>query len=344
MKLLVAITNYRVASLTIDCLSSIAPEIGRVPGTRVAVCENGTGDDSAERIQKAITDNGWGSWCALTVLGTNLGFTGGNNVIIRPALQSPDPPEYVLLLNADTVVLPGAFKSLVGFLDQHPNVGIAGSRQEERDGTPLRSAFRFPSPLSEFEGGIKLGLVTRLLQRWVVAPAIADEPCETDWLSGASMMVRREVFRDIGLLDEGYFTYFEDVDFCFNARKAGWPIWYVPASRIIHLVGQSTGITVKKPKRQPAYSFEARRRFFLKNYGPVRAALVDIAQILGLTLWRLRVLFGKTDFTPPHFLLDSIRHSVFRAGFKLEDVQNPALAASKAPIGTPAAQTVGPRN
>src|ERR1700691_4368563 len=194
MKLLVAITNYRVADLTIDCLRSIAPEIGRVPGTRVAVCENGTGDDSAERLQKAITDNSWNSWCTLTTLSTNLGFTGGNNVIIRPALESSDPPQYVLLLNADTVVLPNAFKSLVDFLDKHPNVGIAGSRQEDLDAAPLRSAFRFPSPLSEFEAGVKLGQVTRLLQRWVVAPPVADEPCETDWLSGATMMVRREGF------------------------------------------------------------------------------------------------------------------------------------------------------
>jgi N-acetylglucosaminyl-diphospho-decaprenol L-rhamnosyltransferase len=344
MKLLVVITNYRVAHLTIDCLRSIAEEIDRVPGTHVAVCENGTGDDSAERIQKAITDNGWDSWCTLTVLSTNLGFTGGNNTLIRPALQSEDPPEYVLLLNADTLVLPNAFKMLVDFLDQHPNVGIAGSHQEDLNGTPLRSAFRFPSPLSEFEGGVKLGLVTRLLRRRVVAPPISDKPCETDWLSGACMMVRREVFGDIGLLDEGYFTYFEDVDFCFNARKAGWPSWYVPASRIVHLVGQSTGITVKKPKRQPAYSFEARRRFFLKNYGPFRAALVDIGQILGLTLWRLRVLLGKADFTPPRFLRDSIRHSVFRAGFRLKNVQNPAFAAPKGSARTPAAQTVGPHN
>ena len=109
-------------------------------------------------------------------------------------------------------------------------------------------------------------------------------PCETDWVAGASMIVRREVFRDIGLLDEGYFTYCEDVDFCFNARKASGLVWYAPSSRVEHLVGQSTGITVKKPKRQPPYSLEARRRYFLKNNGPVNAALADLGRILmGLT-------------------------------------------------------------
>src|SRR4051812_24700083 len=125
VKLLVVIVNYRVAHLTIDCLQSVAEEIRRLDGIEVAVCENGTGDDSAERIQKAIDTNGWGSWCKLTVQKINLGFTGGNNIILRPALQSNDPPEYFLLLNADTIVRPNAFKALVDFMDQHPQVGIA---------------------------------------------------------------------------------------------------------------------------------------------------------------------------------------------------------------------------
>jgi N-acetylglucosaminyl-diphospho-decaprenol L-rhamnosyltransferase len=331
MKLLVVITSYRVTDLTIDCLHSIATEIDSVPGARVAVCENGTGDDSAARIQRAITENGWARWCSLTSVTTNLGFTGGNNVIIRPALQSADPPQYVLLLNCDTRVHPNAFKALVDFMDGHPKVGIAGSRQEDPNGTPLCSAFRFPSPQSEFEGTVRVGVVTRLLKRWSVAPPICNDPCQCDWLSGACMIVRREVFRDIGLLDEGYFTYFEDVDFCFNARKAGWSAWYVPASRIVHLVGQASGVTVKKPKRLPAYAFEARRRYFLKNHGPVKAAMADFGRILGLMLWRLRNLLGKPDSTPPHYLRDCIRHSVFVTGFKLHDVPNPELVPALVP-------------
>jgi N-acetylglucosaminyl-diphospho-decaprenol L-rhamnosyltransferase len=346
MKLLVVIANYRVTDLTIDCLRSIAGEIETVPDTHVGVCENGTGDDSAERILKAIADNGWSSWCTLTAVEPNLGFTGGNNVILRPALQSADPPQYALLLNADTIVRTNAFKELVDFMDQHPNVGIAGSRMENPDGTAQCSAFRFPSPLSELEGTIRLGLVSRLLERWAVAPPVSDEPCETDWLSGACIIIRREVFRDIGLLDEGYFTYFEDVDFCFNARKAGWPIWYAPSSRVVHLVGRSTGITVRKPKRLPSYSFEARRRYFLKNHGPYRAALADLGLFAGLALWRVRVLLGKPDYTAPYFLRDSIKHSVFLTGFKLKNVQNPALASQKAIITKRAAprESVGSEN
>jgi len=327
MKLLVVIVNYRVAGLAIDCLQSVAGEIASVPGVHVAVCENGSGDGSLQRLQDAIARGGWDAWCSLTELEVNLGFTGGNNAILRPALQQSQPPQYVLLLNADTIVRPNAFKALVDFMDQNPQVGIAGSRLEEPDGTPQRSAFRFQTPLGEFEGNLKLGLVTKLLSPWVVAPPVVDHPIATDWVCGASMIIRREVFADIGLLDEGFFTYFDDIDICFNAARKGWPTWYVPASRVVHLVGQSTGVT-QKAKRTPPYMLDARRRYFLKNYGPAYAAMADLGRIIGLALWRLRVaLTGKEDNSPPHLLRDSIRHSVFFKGFRLTDVPNPALAA-----------------
>lgn len=160
----------------------------------------------------------------------------------------------------------------------------------------------------------------------MAAPPVRDETFQTDWVSGASLMIRREVFQDIGLLDEGYYTYFDDMDFCFNARKAGWPTWYVHRSRVIHLVGETTGVTKKKPKRQPPYVFEARRRYFLKNHSPLYAAMADLGRIFGLALWRLRVMLtGREDVTAPHFLCDSIRHSVFLTGFKMRSVQNPEL-------------------
>ena len=326
MKLLVVIANYRVADLTVDCLRSIAKEIGSVPGMRVAVCENGTGDDIAEQIQNAITESGWNTWCTVTAVSPNLGFTGGNNVILEPALQATTPPQYVLLLNADTIVQRNAFRVLVDFMDQHPSVGIAGSGLEYPDRAPQRSAFRFHTPLSEFNRSLSLGLVSQFLKRWEIAPPLPDHACEVDWVGGASMIISREVFDKIGLLDQGYYTHYEDVDFCFNARKAGWSVWYVPDSRVTHFVGQSTGLTVKNPKRHPSYFFEARRRYFLKNRGPFYASLADAALIFGLTLWRVRVMLGKPDSNAPCLLRDTIRHSVFLTGFRVTDVENPALA------------------
>jgi len=330
MKLLVVIVNYRVVELTIDCLRSVAEEVHSVPGTRVAICENGTGDDSAERIQRAIDQNGWKTWATLTAITPNLGFTGGNNAILRQALRSADPPQYVLLLNADTIVRANAFKALVDFMDQHPAAGIAGSRLEDLDGTVQPSAFRFMTPISEFERAIRFGLVSKLLNRWNVVPPVSAKLTEAEWVSGASMIIRREVFDDIGLLDEGYYTYFDDIDFCYNARKAGWPTWYLPSSRVVHFGGQSTGVSSKIVRRQPPYLFEARRRYFLKNHGCIYASAADAGRIIGLVMWRLRVLLTrKKNAGAPYILRDSIRHSVFLTGFKLKDVLNPNLVTRK---------------
>ena len=330
MKLLIVIVNYRVADLTIDCLHSLSGEMKKLSDARVAVVENGTGDDSAKKIQRAIDENGWASWCDLTAIPINLGFTGGNNVILRPAMEFADPPQYFLLLNADTIVRPNAFDGLLEFMDRNPSVGIAGCRLEQPDGFTQRSAFRFQSPASEFEANIRLGLVTGLLKRWMVAPPVRDEAFQTDWVSGACMMIRREVLRDVGLLDEGLYTYFDDCDICLRARRRGWSTWYVPTGTVVHLKGRSTGFKRERPNRLPSYYFQARRRYFLKNRGALFTALSDIGEIAGQALWRLRVLVsGKEDTSPPHLLGDAVRHCVFRTGFDVREVENPALAERK---------------
>jgi GT2 family glycosyltransferase len=332
MNLLIVVVNYKVTDLTIDCLKSVAREIASVPGARVALCENGTGAEDERRLRAAIDANGWGEWCKLTAVMPNRGFTGGNNVVLKPALESSDPPEYVLLLNADTIVLPGGLSELVKFMDEHPQVGIAGSRLEAEDGTPYVSAFRDHTITNEFDRGLRLGVVSKLLGKWALSPPVPQEACPAQWVAGASMIIRKPVFDAIGLLDEGYYTYFDDIDFCMRARKAGWPTWYVPRSRVIHLVGCTTKISDPAKgsmKRRPRYWYQARTRFFVKNYGPLYAALADLAFLSGFVVWRVRRLIQrKPDPDPKHMLLDTILNSVFFTGFRLRDVENPAMADS----------------
>ncbi|HWB54691.1 MAG TPA: glycosyltransferase family 2 protein [Tepidisphaeraceae bacterium] len=329
MELLIVIVCYKVVDMTIDCLRSLEAEIATIPGAKVAVCENGTGGDAYDRLDRAITENGWGSWVELTSVTPNRGFTGGNNHVIGAALASSDPPKYVVLLNADTIVIQGAIAKLLEFMEKNPKVGIAGSRLESPDGHVQGSPFRFQGIASEFDRGLRLGLVSKLLRPWSVTLPSPTYACEVPWLAGASMIIRREVFGAIGMLDEGYYTYFDDIDYCLNAQRSGWPTWFVPESRIIHLEGCSTGIASHQriiPKRRPKYWFDARRRFFLKNYGAIYSALVDFAFITGFALWRLRRwLTHKPDTDPPHMLGDSIRYSVFFQGFKVREVQNPAM-------------------
>jgi len=315
--LIVVIVNYRTPDLTIDCLHSVVSEVQALPGTRVVVTDNASGDDSVEKISNAIATEGWGEWVSFMPLERNGGFAYGNNAAIRPVMQSTNPPPYFLLLNPDTIVRPRGIKELVEFMDQHPEVGIAGSRLEDPDGTPQHSAFRFHSVFSELDYGLRLGVVSKLLEKWWVAPPISDQCCQTDWVAGASMIVRREVFEAVGLMDEDYFMYYEEMDFCLQANKAGWSCWYVPQSRVVHLVGQSSGVTDTKrtPKRLPQYWFDSRRRYFLKNHGWLYTAVADASWASGFALWRLRRLIQrKPDSDPPQALSDFLRNSVFLRG------------------------------
>ena len=320
--LLVVIVNYKTPRLTIDCLHSLVGEIRSLPNTRVAIADNDSGDNSASEIPAAIEAEGWSEWVSFVPLDSNGGFAFGNNALIRPVLQSPNPPPYILLLNPDTIVRPGAVKSLVDFMEAHPKAGIAGSRLEDPDGTPQESAFRFHNILTELDFGWRTGFISKLLANWAAAPPISQETCQTDWVAGASMIVRREVFEKIGLMDEAYFMYCEEMDFCLQANKAGWSCWYVPESRVVHLVGQSSGVTDTKklPKRLPQYWFDSRRRYFIKNYGLVYTALTDVSWASGFAAWRVRrILQGKPDGDPPKMLTDFVMNSIFFRGGKIED-------------------------
>ncbi len=338
MKLLVVVLCYRVPDLTIDCLRSLSTEIRRVPGAKVGVCENGTGVEAADRLRRTIQENGWESWVDLTVVEINRGFCGGNNLVIRPAIDSNDPPEYVLLLNADTIVLEHALDSLVAFMDEHPQAGIAGSQLLSLDGEIQASPFRYHGIASELDRGLRLGVVSKLLSGRLDIDH--SQPNRAEWVSGASMILRTSMLKQIGLLDEGLYTYFDDIDICLRAEKAGWEVWYVPESKIIHLEGASTGIQESsklRVKRRPTYWFQARRRFFLKNHGKLYTALADAAFLIGFTLWRLRrPIQRKPDLDPQNFLADSFRNSVFRTGFELREVENPALSPSSAASSTSA--------
>jgi hypothetical protein len=207
-------------------------------------------------------------------------------------------------------------------------VGLCGSHLEYPDGESQRAARRLLTAPSEFESRLRLGIVSRLMAPWVIAPPDSSEPHTCGWVPGAALMIRREVLNMVGLLDEDLYTYFDDVDYCLRAKRHGWPTWYVPASRIVHLVGMTTGITdvSKKPKRVARYWFQARRHYFLKNFGPAYAAAADFAAITGQGLWRLRTLVtGKQDADAPWMLYDLARNSVFVTGFRQRPVPNPAL-------------------
>jgi len=307
----VVIVTYRTAELTIDCLKSIEPERhgGNLRITAVVI-DNSSEDASA--VKRSIDENGWASWASVACAPKNGGFAYGNNLGVRLS-ENCGIPDYIHLLNPDTVLRSGAITSLVEFLETNLNVGIAGSSFENLDGSDWPIAFRYPTMISEIEEGLQLGIASRLLEPWIVARTMTKSAQMVDWIPGASMMVRKSVFDAIGGLDEGYFLYFEETDFCFRALKKGFPTWYVPASRVMHIAGQSTKVTERSTtvKRMPGYWFESRRRFFLSSYGLRYSILTDVFAIFAGSLGAIkRVLLRQTSRSIPFFLSDLVRHSV----------------------------------
>jgi N-acetylglucosaminyl-diphospho-decaprenol L-rhamnosyltransferase len=307
----VVIVTYRSASLTIESLRSVSIEReGYRPSVRAVVVDNASGD--LPKIARAVVTNGWSDWVTLVCAPRNGGFAYGSNLGMERAWTS-GRPAYIYLLNPDAQVRRGAIGSLACFLESHPHVGIAGSSFENLDGSDWPVAFRFPSLLSELEQGIALGIVTSLLRRWVVPKRMTKTAQPIDWVSGASMMIRAEVLQAIGGLDENYFLYFEETDFCRRAKRAGFSTWYVPESRVMHIGGQSTGVTnaVRAPRRFPAHWFESRRRYFAITFGIRRATAIDMVAIFAYSLgWLKRVALLRARTANPSFIRDLIRHSV----------------------------------
>lgn len=306
-QLCIVIVNYRTAVLAVDCLRSLSAQADNSGRTRVIVADNASGDGSTECLAAALADNGWSGWAEVLALPRNGGFAYGNNAGIAAALGSTCPPDYVLLLNPDTLVRPGAISALVDFMEAHPQAGIAGSLLENDSGGVDCSAHRTPSPLGELDGAARLGPLSRLLQRHAVSPPVRSAAHECDWVSGASMIIRREVIAGIGPMDEGYFLYFEEVDFCCRARASGWSVWYVPQSRVLHLEGASTGIRAGA-KRRAAYWYDSRRRFFVKHHGVCGLLLADLLWAAGRLSFLLRCALGMTrqglHADPQRFMLD----------------------------------------
>lgn len=323
MSIAIIIVNYKTADLTVECLRSLSEE-RLLEDFNVVVVDNDSQDESFEKLSTAVLLEGWSDWVTVKSSGFNGGFAYGNNFAIRELMQRRTPPDLFYLLNPDTRVHRNAVANLATFIRNNPKVGIVGSHIEDSNGKLLQASFKFHSFLTELNRGFSFGVLTKLLKSWLSSESIPMQPERVDWVSGASLMIRKSVFDDIGLLDEAYFMYFEETDFCLHASRASWECWLVPNSVVTHYVGQSSGITnTKMLKRLPTYWFNSRRRYFLKNHGVLYAMLTDFVWIVGFFSWRVRnIIQNKQHNYPPHLLWDGIKNSVFFRGWKLSPVKN----------------------
>jgi GT2 family glycosyltransferase len=314
---LVLIVNYRTAALTVQAIEAVLPEVRERGDASILVVDNGSCDGSAETLAAAIERLGAQDICALLALATNKGFAAGNNAglieyrRIAASAGREAWPDHVWLLNPDTIAERGALSALVDFLEEKSEAGLAGGRCLRSDGSIKPSAFRFHTPVGEFIAALDIGVLRRLLKRHDVVMPIRNEPFRAGWLSGSHLMICRSVIDRIGLLDERFFLYFEETNFCARAADAGFEAWHVPASRVTHLGGRSTGLTEFGPAmRRPRYWFESRARFLLRRHGVAATHAANLLWLLaspvgGAWAW----LRGRRRQDPPWFWWDFLAHN-----------------------------------
>jgi len=285
----VIIVNYRTPELCAQCLESLAPEAARRGDLAVIVVDNGSQPPCHDEIERVIRGRGWTRWAHVLPMHENRGFAAGNNAGLAAARA-----DFYLLLNSDTIVRPGAIDELVGAAERHPRAGLIGPRLEWPDGRPQESAFRERTPRTELLAAASTGLLTRLLGGRSVALPVSSTPMEAEWLSFACVLIRAEVVRDVGPLDDRYFMYLEDIDYCRRARGAGWRCLYWPLSRVVHLRGGTSSVkrATQERKRRPRYYYESRARYFAKRGGSRELWLANLLWTLGRLVALAREVTG----------------------------------------------------
>lgn len=286
--LVVSIINYRTAALTCACIRSVVPQIaGRA--AHVVVVDNASGDGSADEIADWIESEGVGDCVTLIRSPRNSGFSGGHN----QAIAAMEARAY-FILNSDAYLRDGCIQALCSALANNADAGLIAARLEDEDGTVQTSLFRVPDCWSEVIRAAQTGPVTRLLKRHDQPLEMVSNPAEIGWASFAAIVIRREVFERIGPMDEGYFLYFEDTDFCVTAARSGFAIRYANNARVVHHRGGSAPVKTLSAarKRLPAYYYASRTRLFYKTHGRMGLLAANLGWHLGRIIAALRILVG----------------------------------------------------
>ncbi|MDZ7842669.1 MAG: glycosyltransferase family 2 protein [Gammaproteobacteria bacterium] len=287
-RLAAIIVNFRTADLVSQALSSLARELIRGDDCAVVV-DNNSEDHSVDRLKEEVSSRKWEDWVTVVEADTNRGFGAGNNIGIRAVFA-----RYYILLNSDAYIHEGAIAQLLATAESDAQAGVIGPRLEWPDGSPQVSCFRAHSPLSELVSAARTRPVTCLLRRFEVPIPVDERSIEPEWVSFACVLLRGETVRALGGLDEGYFMYFEDADFCRRARDAGWAVRYEPAARTVHLQGGSSPVKADEASlaRLPRYWYASRAHYFRKHYGPFGLWVANLCWYAGRSISLAREIVG----------------------------------------------------
>lgn len=268
----IVIVNWNTRDILRDCLRTIYEQTRRVD-FEVLVVDNASQDGSAQMVRSDYPR------AVLLANETNVGYAAANNQGIRAARG-----RYVLVLNSDTLILDGAIDRMVEFADGHPRAGVLGCRVRNPDGTLQPTCFMFPSVFNSFLAAFYLNKLfprSRLFGREAMSWWDRSDVRAVQVVTGCFMLIRREALDEVGLMDERFFMYAEETDWCYRFGKAGWQVMFTPVAEIVHLGGQSTAQRSEEMLVQLRLSI---LRFVRKNQGRAAGAVVCLNTILFLAL------------------------------------------------------------
>lgn len=282
MDLSVAVVSWNTRDVLDQCLKSVFDTLGKLEA-EVIVVDNASTDESVDMVRSQYP------LVRLIENPDNVGFPRANNQAFKISQG-----RRFLLLNPDTICLPNALPMLVDFLDKRPKVGVVGPLALNPDRTLQYSWARFPTLLHE-----SIGKLDRRIEPSGILPVTADEvravgPFRTDWVGGCCLMIRREAVEQIGLMDEGFFMYSEETDWCYRL-KTGWETWVEPGAEIVHIGGQSSN---QASSTTADHLIASKVRYFRKHHGWASATT------LGFML-RARQLIRRALKTPADSERDS---------------------------------------
>jgi N-acetylglucosaminyl-diphospho-decaprenol L-rhamnosyltransferase len=280
----IIILNYKTAKMTMDCANSALNDI-EDKNACIIIVDNFSNDGSKETLSSWISKNALEPKVQLIPSDINSGFSGGNNM----GMQQVEA-DYYILLNSDTLVRQGAFSTILNTFKLDDSIGMVSPRLEDEDGTGQISCFKFHNPISEFINIANTGLFTKLFKRYNVPVELKNHISYPEWTSFACVALKKNMIDSIGLMDDHYFLYYEDSDYCKMAINKGWRTANNPNAHVIHFRGGSAELKtkIKLKQRLPQYHYDSRSYYYRKHYGQLGLLAANILWSLGRCISKFR--------------------------------------------------------